>query len=65
MLVPTMDTYQQADFVLSKVEQLYDQGIDYDQIAILYRAHFASAERGFLFGMKASDKSYEEIFLPG
>ena len=44
VLVPTMDAYQQADFVLSKVENLYDSGVDYDQIAILYRAHFHAME---------------------
>ncbi len=44
VVVPTMDTYQQADFVLSKVEMLYNSGVDYDQIAILYRAHFHAME---------------------
>ena len=39
-----MDTYQQADFVLSKVEMLYNSGVDYDQITILYRAHFHAME---------------------
>ena len=42
-LVPTMDNYQQADFVLS-IQSLYDSGINYDDIAILYRAHFHAME---------------------
>ena len=56
MVVPTMDTYQQADFVLSKVQSLYDSGVQYDQIAILYEPIFMqwsyrlnSLEEVFLF----------------
>ena len=44
MVVPTMDGYQQADFVLAKVEQLVDSGAQYDDIAILYRAHYHAME---------------------
>jgi len=43
-VVPTLDAYQQADFVISKIEELYDSGAHYDQIAILYRAHFHAME---------------------
>ena len=39
-----MDTYQQADYVLSKVQSLYDSGVHYDDIAILYRSHFHAME---------------------
>ena len=39
-----MDGYQQADFVLAKVEQLVDSGAHYDDIAILYRAHYHAME---------------------
>ena len=35
VVVPTIDTYQQANFVLSKIEQLIDNGISYHNIAIL------------------------------
>ena len=44
VVVPTMDGYQQADFVLAKVEQLVDSGAHYDDIAILYRAHYHAME---------------------
>ena len=44
VVVPTMDAYQQADFFLSKVEQLVDIGVQYDDIAILYRAHYHAME---------------------
>ncbi|MEL0098585.1 MAG: ATP-dependent helicase, partial [Opitutae bacterium] len=43
-VVPTLDAYQQADFVISKIEELYDSGVEYDQIAILYRAHYHAME---------------------
>ena len=39
-----MDAYQQADYVISKIEDLYNCGTDYDQIAILYRAHYHAME---------------------
>ena len=35
-VIPTLDGYQQADFVISKIEELYNSGAEYDQIAILY-----------------------------
>ena len=44
VIVPTIDTYQQANFILSKVEQLVDNGTRYDDIAILYRAHYHAME---------------------
>ena len=44
VVVPTIDTYQQANFVLSKIEQLIDNGISYHNIAILYRAHYHAME---------------------
>ncbi len=43
-VVPTLDAYQQADFVISKIEDLYNSGVEYDQIAILYRAHYHAME---------------------
>ena len=38
--IPTMDGYQQADYVLDRIQRLLDQGASYSDIAILYRAHF-------------------------
>ena len=43
-VVPTLDAYQQADFVISKIEELYNSGTEYDHIAILYRAHYHAME---------------------
>jgi len=43
-VIPTLDGYQQADFVISKIEELYNSGAEYDQIAILYRAHYHAME---------------------
>ena len=43
-VVPTIDTYQQADFILSKVQKLYDCGANYEDIAILYRSHYHAME---------------------
>lgn len=70
VLVPTMDTYQQADFVLSKVDELYNNGIDYDQMAILYRAHFHAMElqielsrRGIPFVITSGLRFFEQAHV--
>ncbi len=44
VVVPTIDGYQQSNFVLSKVEQFVDNGICLHDIAILYRAHYHAME---------------------
>jgi DNA helicase-2/ATP-dependent DNA helicase PcrA len=44
VVVPTVDGYQQANFILSKVEQMVDNGTNYHDIAILYRAHYHAME---------------------
>lgn len=43
-LIPTLDAYQQADCVISKIQELYHSGAQYEQIAILYRAHYHAME---------------------
>ena len=40
IFIPTMDAFQQADYILNRINQLLDQGATYSDIAILYRAHF-------------------------
>jgi len=43
-LVSLETSKQQAGFVAERIAQLYDQGVDLQDIAILYRAHFHSLE---------------------
>ena len=40
IFVPAMDSYQQADYVLNRIDRLIERGARYSEIAILYRAHF-------------------------
>ena len=70
VVVPTMDAYQQADFILSKVQSLYDQGVHYDDIAILYRAHFHAMElqvelsrRGIPFVITSGMRFFEQAHV--
>ncbi|MEM0965363.1 MAG: ATP-dependent helicase [Verrucomicrobiota bacterium] len=44
VLVSTVDTRQQAEFVIRTVTQLVDQGRAFGDIAILYRAHFQAMD---------------------
>jgi len=43
-VVPLMDTRQQAQFLVSRIEALYDEGIDLSDIVILYRAHYQALD---------------------
>ena len=69
-VVPTLEAYQQADFVISKIEELYDSGANYDQIAILYRAHYHAMElqvelsrRGLPFLITSGLKFFEQAHV--
>jgi len=44
VFVSTVDTRQQAEFVIRSIGQLVEQGRDYGDIAILYRAHFQAMD---------------------
>ncbi|HEY2422798.1 MAG TPA: ATP-dependent helicase [Chthoniobacterales bacterium] len=43
-LVPVLDNNQQAVFVAQRILELRDEGIDLEEIAVLYRSHFQSLE---------------------
>jgi len=43
-VIPSMDTRQQAQFVLKRVEALQTEGVPLKDIAILYRAHFQAMD---------------------
>ncbi|MGE9295643.1 MAG: ATP-dependent helicase, partial [Puniceicoccales bacterium] len=43
-VIPAMDTRQQAQFVLKRVEALQMEGVELKDIAILYRAHFQAMD---------------------
>lgn len=42
--VPVMDTRNQAQFILKRIQGLIDEGFNYSDIAILYRAHYHSMD---------------------
>ncbi|MFH1846940.1 MAG: ATP-dependent helicase [Candidatus Omnitrophota bacterium] len=44
VLVEVRDLYSQAKFVAQRVRELRDEGIDMKNIAVLFRAHYQSAE---------------------
>jgi DNA helicase-2/ATP-dependent DNA helicase PcrA len=43
-LVELNDSNQQAQFVVQRILELRDEGVELDEIAVLYRAHFHSME---------------------
>jgi DNA helicase-2/ATP-dependent DNA helicase PcrA len=43
-LVPLADTNQQAQFVAQRILDLRDEGMDLNEMAVLYRAHYHSME---------------------
>ena len=40
VFAPLLDAYQQADFVIERMLELQDRGIELDDVAVLYRAHY-------------------------
>ncbi|MBL62739.1 MAG: DNA helicase UvrD [Opitutae bacterium] len=40
VFAPLMDAYQQADFVIDRILELQDAGVDLEDVAVLYRAHY-------------------------
>lgn len=52
-VVPVMDTRQQADFIISRVEGLFDQGYQLGDIAVLYRAHFQALDLQLEFSRRS------------
>lgn len=52
-VVPVMDTRQQADFIISRIEGLYDQGYQLGDIAVLYRAHFQALDLQLEFSRRS------------
>src|SRR6202008_3616095 len=43
-LLPLLDNNQQAVFVAQRILELRDEGVDLEEIAVLYRSHFQSLE---------------------
>jgi DNA helicase-2/ATP-dependent DNA helicase PcrA len=43
-LICLQDANQQAQFICQRIEELQEEGIDLNEIAVLYRAHFHSME---------------------
>jgi DNA helicase-2/ATP-dependent DNA helicase PcrA len=52
-VVPVMDARQQAQFLLSRVQGLYDEGYKLGDIAILYRAHYQALDVQLEFTRKS------------
>ncbi len=44
VIVPASNGFQQAEFVATQVLELRDQGINLNQVAVLYRSHYHSME---------------------
>ena len=43
-LICLQDANQQAAFICQRIDELIEEGLEYDEIAILYRAHYHSME---------------------
>jgi len=44
ILIPARNVFQQASFVAQRIRELYRNGLPYQEIAVLYRAHYHSME---------------------
>ncbi len=69
-LVPVQDPNSQAAFVAQRILELRDEGIELEEIAVLYRAHFQSLEiqmeltrRGIPFGITSGLRFFEQAHI--
>ncbi|MFP4540330.1 MAG: ATP-dependent helicase [Opitutales bacterium] len=69
-VVPVMDSRQQADFLISRIEALYEEGYRLGDIAILYRAHYQALDaqleftrRGIPFIITSGLKFFEQAHV--
>ncbi|HEY5892600.1 MAG TPA: ATP-dependent helicase [Chthoniobacterales bacterium] len=69
-VVPLQDNNQQAAFVAQRVLELNEEGVDFDEIAILYRAHYHSMEvqleftrRGIPFQITSGLRFFEQAHV--
>ncbi len=69
-LVPLATNNEQASFIAQRVLELHDEGIDFREIAVLYRAHYHSMEsqlefrrRGIPFGITSGVRFFEQAHI--
>ena len=69
-LVPLATNNEQASFIAQRVLELNDEGIDFRDIAVLYRAHYHSMEiqleftrRGIPFGITSGLRFFEQAHV--
>lgn len=69
-LVPLRDPTEQAQFIAQRILELRDEGIELDEIAVLYRAHFHSMEiqmeltnRGIPFQITSGLRFFEQAHI--
>lgn len=66
-VVPLRDSRQQSDFVVQRIMELNDEGTPFNEMAVLYRAHFHSMElqleltrRGIPFQITSGIRFFEQ-----
>ena len=69
-LVPLATNNEQASFIAQRVLELHDEGTDFREIAVLYRAHYHSMEiqleftrRGIPFGITSGLRFFEQAHI--
>lgn len=69
-LVPLADPSAQAAFVAQRMQELHDDGVSYEEMAVLYRAHFQSLEiqmeltvRGIPFSITSGLRFFEQAHI--
>ena len=71
VLAPSRDVIQQAEFVAQRITELQsEEGIPFNQIAVLYRAHYHSMEvqmeltrRGIPFDIRSGLRFFEQAHI--
>lgn len=70
VVVPVMDTRQQAQFLVARIEALHEEGVRLRDMAVLYRAHYQAidaqlefARRGIPFVITSGLRFFEQAHV--
>lgn len=70
LIIPLKDVYQQGGFVADRILELHNEGLPFNEMAVLYRSHYHSMElqleltkRGIPFKVRSGLRFFEQAHI--
>ncbi|MEK7280056.1 MAG: ATP-dependent helicase [Nitrospirota bacterium] len=70
LVIPLKDVYQQGGFVADRISEHHNEGVSFNEIAVLYRSHYHSMElqleltkRGIPFKVRSGLRFFEQAHI--